>query len=161
MIAVRDSRLHEKDALIGVLALPLQDLFSGRSQVKDSLPLIGGVGFGRVQFAMSFRSVRASLGKPLLGWDLATLEIHYEARLKSDSKELDSCTIYLRTPYGKGKLRPSEPGLWKQKQSRAIHIPVRNRFSSCLLVQFKKHVVCCIHTPGHMFSDFRIRSGQM
>src|SRR4051794_12877166 len=56
-LSVRDARIHENDPLLGIVYLPLAELFHKRSQFKDTFPLVGGIGFGRVRVSMVFRSV--------------------------------------------------------------------------------------------------------
>ncbi|TKA76156.1 hypothetical protein B0A49_03730, partial [Cryomyces minteri] len=47
MISVRDARVHEDDALLGVIYLPLGKIFAERSQINGNYPLAGGIGYGR------------------------------------------------------------------------------------------------------------------
>lgn len=62
IIAVRDSRTHEADPLIGVVVLPLQTLFKDRSQISQAFPLTGGIGYGRMQVRLFiFITARTSL----------------------------------------------------------------------------------------------------
>ncbi|EGG02680.1 uncharacterized protein MELLADRAFT_49768 [Melampsora larici-populina 98AG31] len=79
-IAVRDSRLREKDPLLGVINIDLEDLFdkSGSSQVSQLFSLQEGVGFGRAQISVLFQPVQLDLPKNLRGWDTSTLEITSE-----------------------------------------------------------------------------------
>lgn len=154
IIAVRDYRLHEPDPLIGVAVLPLQKLLKDRSQVSDALPLVGGVGYGRVRFAIGFRSVQAKLPRALLGWDVGTLEVRQDIAVSSPSMagELQSCKMIVRTLYGKDKLRlsssESSESKWTQKRGRLIHLPIKKRYSSCLLILFKKKVLGPDHVPA-------------
>ncbi|KAG0149934.1 hypothetical protein CROQUDRAFT_39134 [Cronartium quercuum f. sp. fusiforme G11] len=76
-VSVRDSRLREKDPLLGVINIDLEDLFeqSGSSQVTQLFSLQEGVGFGRARISLLFQPVELDLPKNLLGWDTATLEI--------------------------------------------------------------------------------------
>lgn len=76
-IAVRDSRLREKDPLLGVINIDLEELFfqSSSSQVTQMFSLQEGVGFGRAQISVLFQPVELELPKNLSGWETATLEI--------------------------------------------------------------------------------------
>ncbi|KAK7050938.1 hypothetical protein VNI00_005050 [Paramarasmius palmivorus] len=153
IIAVRDSRLHEADPLIGVVVFPLHKILQHRSQLTDSFPLVGGMGFGRIKCSLLFRSVQAKLPRPLLGWETGTLEIYPES-IRAPSglpSELSTCRILLRTLYAKGKVYPTqEDGSnngWRQKHDKPIRLPVKKRYSSCLLVQFRKRVLGPDPTP--------------
>ncbi|ESK94680.1 meiotically up-regulated 190 protein [Moniliophthora roreri MCA 2997] len=153
MIAVRDSRLHEADPLIGVVVIPLYKILKNRSQLTDSFPLAGGVGFGRMKCSLLFRSVQAKLPRQLLGWETGTLEIYPESirAVPGLPAELSSCRILLRTLYGKGKVYPKQEdggnAEWHQKRDKPIRLPVKKRYSSCLLVQFRKRVLGPDQTP--------------
>ncbi|KAJ7031619.1 hypothetical protein C8F04DRAFT_1110009 [Mycena alexandri] len=140
IIAVRDERPHEADALIGVVVLPLQTLFKKRSQITDSFPLVGGVGFGRVQLSLVFRSVQARIPKPLLGWDICTLDLQPRAHPKGGNfpADLGACKLVLRTSNSKGKMRAHPEGGWMQKREKPVRLAVKRRFGECLLVEFRK-----------------------
>lgn len=44
ILSVRDMRMHEHDSVVGVVVLPLSEVFKQRSQVNDYFPLSGGIG---------------------------------------------------------------------------------------------------------------------
>ncbi|KAF9071786.1 hypothetical protein BDP27DRAFT_1321352 [Rhodocollybia butyracea] len=157
MIAVRDSRLHEIDPLIGVVVLPLQQLFAkrGRSQVTDVYPLVGGIGFGRLKCSLMFRSVQIQpsperFPQTLLGWDVGTLEVKTETIRASNDlpADLKSSRILFRTLYGRDKALSSADGGWHQKKDRPIRLAVKNRFASCLLIQFRTTALGPDKTPA-------------
>ncbi|KAF9267810.1 hypothetical protein L218DRAFT_984691 [Marasmius fiardii PR-910] len=160
-IAVRDARLHENDPLIGVVVLPLEKILKERCQVTDSFPLVGGMGFGRLKCSLLFRSLQAKLSRPILGWDVGTLEIYPETirPLEGLPTELTACRILLRTLYGKGKVYAKEDsaggGGWRSKRDRPIRLAVKKRFASCLLIQFRKRVLGPDTTPA--FGTFWLR----
>ncbi|KAK0461108.1 uncharacterized protein EV420DRAFT_1619590 [Desarmillaria tabescens] len=143
IIAARDARVHETDPLLGVVVLPLQKIFKHRSQVTDSFPLVGGIGYGRVRLSLAFRSVQAKLPRELLGWDLCTLEIQPSVKTSANfPADLASCKLIVQTPYGRRKMYPHPDGGWKTKiESRSVRLAVKNRYASCLLVQFQKRAL--------------------
>ncbi|KAJ7733266.1 hypothetical protein DFH07DRAFT_845937 [Mycena maculata] len=142
MIAVRDWRMHEADPLIGVVDLPLQTLLKTRSQISDVFPLAGGIGFGRVQVSLVFRSVQARLPRPLTGWDVGTLDIHPQARPAGDlPNDLGACRLVLRTLNTKGKLHAHPEGGWRQKREKPVRLAVRRRIGECLLIEFRRHAL--------------------
>jgi hypothetical protein len=67
MIAVRDARVHEDDPLLGIVYLPLGQIFHYCSQKLADYPLIGRIAYGRIRISMVFRSVALKLRKELLG----------------------------------------------------------------------------------------------
>lgn len=150
IISVRDSRIHEADPVIGIVVLPLRDLFKHNSQFTDSLPLVGGIGYGRMKLSLTFRSVQLKLPKRLRGWDVGTLEISSNVKPSSDlPPEYKSCRLVFHTLYGKGKMIPAHDGEgWAQKRGVPIRLAVKKRFASCLLIQLRKHVVGPDGTPA-------------
>ncbi|KAJ7634106.1 hypothetical protein DFH06DRAFT_1055186 [Mycena polygramma] len=148
IIAVRDSRQHEVDPLIGVVVLPLKTLLKERSQITDAFPLVGGVGFGRMQLSLVFRSVQARLPKPLLGWDIGTLDIQPRAQATGDlPADLSACRLVLRTLNAKGKMHTHPDGGWAQKRDKPVRLAVKQRFRECLLIEFRRHALGPDHTP--------------
>ncbi|KAG7449530.1 uncharacterized protein BT62DRAFT_589849 [Guyanagaster necrorhizus] len=143
IIAVRDARVHETDPLLGVVVLPLQKLFKHRSHITDSFPLIGGIGYGRLRLSLAFRSVQAKLPRELLGWDICTLEIQPRIEASTDlPANLASCQLIAETLYGRRKLYPHPDGGWKATiESRSVCLAVKNRYASCLFIQFRKRVL--------------------
>lgn len=57
-VSVRDACLHEDNPLLGIVHLPLADVFRHRSQVMGFWPLSGGIGYGRVRLSLVWRSIR-------------------------------------------------------------------------------------------------------
>jgi hypothetical protein len=150
IIAVRDSRQHEIDPLIGVVVLPLKTVLQARSQINEAFPLVGGIGFGRIQLSLVFRSVQARLPKPLLGWDIGTLDIQPHARATGGAlpADLTACRLVLRTVNAKGKMRAQPDGGWAQKRGKPVRLAVKRRFGECLLVEFRKNSLGPDHTPA-------------
>ncbi|TFK33962.1 hypothetical protein BDQ12DRAFT_690365 [Crucibulum laeve] len=152
IISVRDSRLHEANPLLGVVVLPLTSLFKHASQFSGSLPLVGGIGYGRMRLSLTFRSVQAKLPKRLLGWDNCTVEIT-GAKADNLPQELRSCRLVWRTNNGKGRMVPydgDESGpRWHGKGERPACLPVTKRYAECLTVQMRKRVVGPDHTPAY------------
>ncbi|PBK93314.1 hypothetical protein ARMGADRAFT_1013004 [Armillaria gallica] len=74
-LVVRDSRLREKDPILGVVNLKLKDLFSTGSEVTRLFSITEGIGFGRMNVSLLFRAVKCQLPRQMLGWDTGTVEI--------------------------------------------------------------------------------------
>jgi hypothetical protein len=146
-IAVRDSRVHEDDPLIGVVDLPLSQVFEKRSQINDFWPLGGGLGFGQVRISMVFRPVQLQVPREMLGWDYGTLEIQPE--IKGDvSQELQSYKIKARTNVGKRKFYSEDQNLWKSKTGKEVHLAVKSRYSSCVTLEFRSSSSLKDKTPA-------------
>ncbi|TRM62429.1 hypothetical protein BD626DRAFT_499201 [Schizophyllum amplum] len=128
LICVRDSRSHENDPILGV--------------VTDIYPIVGGIGYGRMRVQLVFRTVQAQIPRPLAGWDVGTLDIDWHVRADAHfPADLTTARIILRTPYGHAKLSPRHEGGWAHRGERPVRLPVRKRYASCLLVQFRKHAL--------------------
>ena len=55
-VVVRDSALREKDPILGILNLPLKDVFTESSEITELYSLQEGVGFGLVPTFHTSRS---------------------------------------------------------------------------------------------------------
>ncbi len=151
MVSVRDSRVHEDDPLLGIIYLPLEKVFQERSQIMDSYPLIGGIGFGRIRISMVFRSVQLQLPKELLGWDYGTLEITAPVTSNGVSTELKDLRLKLRTTVNRGKMYTSHGSdhiSWTGKHDRPLHLAVKKRYCSCLVIEFRKNSLGLDKSPA-------------
>ena len=154
MVSVRDSRVHENDPLLGLVYLPLGKIFKTRSQVVDSYPLVGGIAYGRVRISMLFRSVQLQMPKELQGWDsYGTLQITGPVKSHGLPTELHGLRIKLRAGVNRGKMYVSksgeEPGqVWTGKRDRRVRLAVKKRYSSCLVIEFRKNNLGLDKTPA-------------
>ncbi|CAG8671086.1 3552_t:CDS:10, partial [Acaulospora colombiana] len=74
-VVVRDSRLREKDPILGIVNLPLAEVLKEGSEVTRLFSIQEGVGFGRANISVLFKAVDAKLPPHMLGWDTGTVEI--------------------------------------------------------------------------------------
>ncbi|KAG9114914.1 hypothetical protein FRC07_007586 [Ceratobasidium sp. 392] len=74
-IVVRDSKLREKDPILGIVSLDLTKLLKDASEVTQLFALQEGIGFGRMNVSILFKAVDAKLPRNMLGWDTGTVEI--------------------------------------------------------------------------------------
>lgn len=145
IVSVRDSRIHENDPLLGIVALPLGKVFRERSQVMDNYPLVGGLGYGRVRISMVFRSIQLQAPKELLGWDsYGTLEVTGPITSKDISPDLRNLRIKVRTTLNRGKMYSSKTDTengsqWTGKKERPVRVAVRKRYCSCVVMEFRKN----------------------
>ncbi|KAF2134147.1 meiotically up-regulated gene 190 protein [Dothidotthia symphoricarpi CBS 119687] len=157
-IAVRDNRVHEDDPLLGIIYLPLEKVFHQRSQVNSVFPLSGGVGYGRARVSMVFRSVQVQIPRNLLGWEYGTLDIKSGVKAINLPKDLQPLRMKVRSTLAKDKLHSrrrngrvnEEDGqaVWTTRGDRPIRLPVRMRYSSPLVVEFRQDATLRDHTPA-------------
>ena len=144
IVSVRDSREREDDPLLGIVYLPLAKVFRKNSQVVENYPLVGGIGHGRARISMVWRSVDLKLPPNLIGWDYGTLEVRGPVKPKEGlPSELAEHRIKMRTNLGRTKLQ-SENGQWQRKGRSGpddVFLPLRKRYSSPLVIEFRKSVV--------------------
>ncbi|KAI9783326.1 MAG: hypothetical protein M1835_003821 [Candelina submexicana] len=147
MLSIRDSRVHEDDPLLGIVVLPLGDIFKNRSQINDHYPLVGGIGYGRARVSMVFRSVQLKLPKAFLGWEYGTLEVTSSIKSSDLSQDYSNLRLKIRTAVGKGKMSSGADG-WTSKKNRPVRIAVRKRYSSCVVIEFRKSSLGFDKTPA-------------
>ena len=157
-VAVRDARIHEDDALLGIVYLPLERVFQKRSQINHMFPLAGGVGYGRVRISMVFRSVQVELPRSMLGWDYGTVDINPRIKAIDVPEHLQPLRLKVRTPLERAKLHSrgrngkvhSEDGstIWTTKKDKSIRLPVRARYCAPLVFEFRQDATFRDHTPG-------------
>ncbi|KAJ8612799.1 hypothetical protein MRB53_037270 [Persea americana] len=110
-VSVRDGRVHEDDALLGIVHFPLSEVFKERSQIHGFYPLAGGVGYGRIRISM------VDAIKPV---DLPDNFKHMK--------------IKLTTSLGSAKIH-SHDEAWQRKNK--ISLAVKDRYSSCFTIRFR------------------------
>lgn len=151
MLSVRDSRVHENDPLLGIVYLQLGHIFRNRSQIIDTFPLVGGIGYGRARISMVFRSIQLQAPKELLGWDYGTLEVTGPIGSNGIAPDLHGLRLKLRTTVHRGKMYPSNANgsiQWTGKKDRPVRLAVRKRYCSCLIIEFRKSSLGLDKTPA-------------
>jgi len=152
MLSIRDSRVHEDDPLLGIVYLPLSRLFRERSQIMETYPLVGGIGYGRIRMSMVFRSVQLQLPRELLGWDFGTLEITGPIVSKDLATGLRGLRLKLRTSVNRGKMYTTDADgndiHWTGRKGRPVRLGVRKRYCSCLVIEFRKNSMMLDKTPA-------------
>lgn len=154
MVAVRDSRNHENNPLLGLVYLPLGKVFKDRSQIMGTYPLVGGIAYGRVRISMVFRSVQLQFPKQLLGWDsYATLEVTSPITSKDLPQDLQDLRLKLKAGVNRGKMYSSKStsgteSHWIGKRERPVRLAVCKRYCSCLVLEFRKNNLGLDKTPA-------------
>ena len=138
--------MHENDALLGLIYLPLATIFKNRAQLTENFPIVGGIGHGRARVSLLFRSAEVNLPKQMIGWDFGTVEITKPATSGDASDEIKGLKMKLRTSISHGKMysesaSDSHKTLWKGKRDASLYLAVRKRYCSCLVLEFKKNNV--------------------
>lgn len=142
-VSIRDARVDEDDALIGIVHLPLEEVFKERAQINAVYPLTGGIGYGRVRISMMWRSVQLKAPPESLGWEYGTLEVKSRVTAVTVPEDVRNLKLKLHSNISSGKLYADKDGQgWKSpKGDRSIYLPYQRRYSSCLGVRFKKNAV--------------------
>ena len=154
IISVRDSRVHENDPLLGIVALPLGKVLRERSQVTDDYPLVGGLGYGRVRISLVFRSIQLQAPKEILGWDsYGTLEVTGPITSKDIPSDLRNLRMKIHTKINRGKMYPSATDTgngsqWTGKHERPVRVAIRKRYCSCVVIEFRKNNLGLDKTPA-------------
>ena len=147
-LAVRDARVSEDDPLLGIVHLPLWEIFKERSQINGFYPLSGGIGYGRVRISMVWRSVRLQAAPEALGWEHGTIDIQSPISISDVPENLKGFKLKFHTDLGSGKMYPGNSGEWATKNEQSLKLPVRSKYSSSLAIQFRDHGMFSDKTAG-------------
>ncbi|KAJ8608370.1 hypothetical protein MRB53_039710 [Persea americana] len=139
-VTVRDSRVDEDDPIMGIVHLPLGEIFQDRTQISGWYPIVGGVGFGRIRLSLVWRSVLLQAPAEALGWDTGTLEVQPTISSTDIADDLRNLNIKCRTNLSKGKFFFSkEEQNWITGGKRSLRLPVHRRYSSNLVIELRRH----------------------
>lgn len=146
-ITCRHAQHREHDPILGSITIKLSEVLQTASQNTAIYALDGGMGYGRIQVSVLFRSVDLRLPKNLLGWNLGSFEVLGDDVLleQTVSNKLQHAQVRLHTDVGTGTLRrswiePDERGTrWSLQrirdapndlQKRRVLLPVRQRYQT-------------------------------
>ncbi|KZS93944.1 hypothetical protein SISNIDRAFT_474054 [Sistotremastrum niveocremeum HHB9708] len=133
--------LREKDPILGIINLKLEELFTESSEITRLFSLQEGIGFGRANISLLLRPVKTDLPRSLRGWDTGTVEllspvsveIKDEARQHfSDPKKLTISTTDSNDKVPASEAEVLEEGRVTRWNLDAMRLPVYNRYSSSL-----------------------------
>lgn len=147
MVSVRDARIHENDPLMGLIYLPLRQVLRHKSQVIESYPIVGGIGYGRARISLVFRSVRLQLPAVLqlpTGWEYGTVDVAECSITESElPPSLHNLRLKISTSLAHGKVYPGKSNAgkkhWYGRRGRNLRLAVQQRYRSCLVVEFRKN----------------------
>ncbi|KAF2169046.1 hypothetical protein M409DRAFT_21055 [Zasmidium cellare ATCC 36951] len=139
-VSARDARVDENDALLGIVHLPLGDIFKERAQINGYYPLMGGVGHGRIRISMVWRSVQLQAPAEALGWDYGTIEVKPSITASNLPSDLQGLKMKFHTNLATGKMYPQQNSQeWKTRKDRSLHLPLHRRYATNLAIRFKRH----------------------
>ena len=147
-VAVRDARVSENDPLLGIVHLPLDEIFKERAQINGFYPLTGGIGYGRIRLSMVWRSVQLQSPDEALQWEHGTVDITSPISAESVPENLRGIKLKFHTDLGSGKMYPSKDGTWNTKNQSSLKLPVKKKYSSSLAIRFRNSGVFNDSIPG-------------
>lgn len=139
-VIVRDARLREHDPIMGIVSLPLTEVFKESSQVDQQFSLQDGVGYGKVSLSLVFKAVRLSIPRELRGFNTVSVDILSNIEIESGSESWKSKLADLKLSI--------TAGLWSKKLSSLsklahltedeplISVPVFDRYSTLVSFDF-------------------------
>ncbi|KAF8323426.1 hypothetical protein DL93DRAFT_2223342 [Clavulina sp. PMI_390] len=141
-VVVRDAKLREHDPILGIVNLPVAETLQKGSAVTGMYSLVEGVGFGRANVSILFRSFKVDLPKELRGWDTGTLHVVSDVKIELDDQntgklEGDQLTIGNTESTSKvpGKLcsrDESTPGTLSWTVDPSVRLPIYSRYQSAV-----------------------------
>ncbi|KZP31751.1 hypothetical protein FIBSPDRAFT_813379 [Athelia psychrophila] len=152
-VAVRDARMREHDALLGVVTLPLGELFKTQSQVTRLFSLQDGVGFGRVNISLLFKAVDVQLPRELCGWETGTVEVLSDLRASGVGEAFAGQKVVLKTTDDVEKISGSAARadasdvVWDiaaKDGAEERRLPVYHRYASALVVEIGKNAMAVL-----------------
>ncbi|KDN53005.1 hypothetical protein K437DRAFT_242815 [Tilletiaria anomala UBC 951] len=72
---VKDARMREADAVLGLVSVRLADVLKDSGRHTDWHTLTGGLGFGRMKISVVFRSLDVQIPAALRGWNVGVLKV--------------------------------------------------------------------------------------
>ncbi|KAH8101901.1 hypothetical protein BXZ70DRAFT_932402 [Cristinia sonorae] len=143
-VQVRDARVREKDAVLGIVTVKLSEVFQNSSVVTRLFSLQEGVGYGRANISFLFRQVKTDLPRTMLGWETGTVEILDSVTIEPapgftegfSSKKLSLSTSDDKYKVPSSAARELEGGstVWDLPVDK-VRLPVYNRYSSAVLFE--------------------------
>ena len=166
-VVVRDARLREHDPIMGIVALPLRDLFKKASQVEQMFSLQDGVGYGKVALSLLFKAVRLSIPPELRGFNTVHVDILSNIEVESSSQEwsskLNSLKLTIVAGLHEFKMRALRKHHESSEHEPLISVPVYDRYSTLLVFEFGRSPLPGLNKPNAiaMLPLRELEDGQM
>jgi len=106
------------------------------------------IGYGKCRISMVFRSVQLQAPTEMLGWEYGTLDIKPQIKGTLKDSSIDGMRIKARTTLGRGKFQSSGAGTWETKRGKPIRLPVKKRYCSSLVLEFRSSSALIDKTPA-------------
>ena len=136
---VRDSRVREHDPIMGIVALPLKNLFESSSQVEQMFALQDGVGYGKLSCSIVFRAIKLQIPRELRGFTTVSVDLLSSIDIQGNTpewtKKLDNVKITLVANKYEHKLGTRYKHLAGEDEPLAT-VPVFDRYSTNLVFCF-------------------------
>ncbi|CAO1613860.1 unnamed protein product [Sympodiomycopsis kandeliae] len=148
-LVVRDSRQRESDAVLGVVGLKVADVLSQGARKSGWYTLTGGLGFGKMQVTLLWRSTHLPIPRALSGWNVGVIEIgQLSAEVNREHFEGKDTHFTLHTNGGKSKtgnmvasddeMDDNRISTYKHDtKADALRIPIRQRYPGEVIITLK------------------------
>lgn len=151
-VVVRDSRVREHDPIMGIVRLPLAELFSKSSQLDQMFSLQDGVGYGKVALSLVFKAVRLSIPPELRGFNTVSVDILSNIDVESHSETWAAKLRDLKLTIVAGLHEKKMSALKKHPDASEdeplVTIPVYERYSTQLVFEFGRNPLPGFHRPN-------------
>lgn len=143
---VRDSRQREGDAILGVVGLKVADVLASGSRKSGWYTLTGGLGFGKMQVTLLWRSAHLPIPRAMSGWNVGVIEFsRLSAEVTSNHFDGKDAHFIFYTNGGTattksvtGQSRGEDTLVYTHDvQENPLRIPIRQRYPGELIITFK------------------------
>jgi hypothetical protein len=134
-----------KDPILGIVNLPLADVFANSSEVTKLYSLQDGVGFGKVSISILWKSIKLELPRELSGWETGVVRCVAPIRVEPvdgvdfDFKEKKLVLSTLETSEklgGKKATTLSDRSIEWDLGGDEVRLPTTDRYSSALTFDY-------------------------
>lgn len=146
-VSCRHSVHRQHDPLLGFVNLKLSQVLDSSSQIMEMFALDGGIGYGRIQLSILFRSIKITLPRNLLGWDVGSFEVlskvitgnSPDGSLKDTSITIDTDTADVKVKRRRAVSSAEKEMSWDVSKDRIL-VPVHARYASAVIFSFQKRL---------------------
>ncbi|GAA5950615.1 hypothetical protein JCM10213_006938 [Rhodosporidiobolus nylandii] len=143
-VVVRDARLREHDPILGIVNLPLDELFAHSSEVTRLFAIQDGVGYGKVSLSVLFKGVKVELPRELSGWETGTVCITAPVKIEPvddvdfswSEKKLTLRTMEATQKLPGKKATTLSDGSIEWDIDEDVRLPTTDRYSSAIYFDY-------------------------
>ncbi|WFC99598.1 hypothetical protein MYAM1_002343 [Malassezia yamatoensis] len=151
-VVIRDARVREHDPIMGIVSLPLRNLFKDASQVEQMFSIQDGVGYGKVALSLLFKAVKLEIPRELRGFNTVHVDILSNIELDIPDKEWNSKLQGLKVTIIAGlnefKMKALKRHPECSEDDPLITIPVYERYSTLLVFEFGRNPIPGLNKPS-------------